>query len=254
MSPSLIEDWKTRYVEAKSLSEFAECDFVIESVIEDLNVKRAVFSQLESVLRDDAILASNTSALPITLLQQSRKVPGRMIGMHWCEPCHITKFMEVIRGDATSDRTVDLTLALAEGAGKEPTLVKRDIEGFVVNRLCYAMYREAFYLLEQGVSDIEMIDRAFRNVVGMWAEIAGPFRWMDLTGLPAYAAVMKRLFPTLSNATDVPERIQKLADDGARGVTNGRGFYNYTPEEAETWNKKLVDHVWAMREFSEKHP
>ena len=126
--------------------------------------------------------------------------------------------------------------------------MRKDVEGFVVNRLGYAMFREAFWLLENGVADVASIDRAFRNAVSVWANIAGPFRWMDLTGLPAYAAVMERLFPQLSTSTVVPETMRKLVDSGALGIANGRGFYPYTPEEAARWQAAVEENVWRVRE------
>jgi 3-hydroxybutyryl-CoA dehydrogenase len=115
------------------------------------------------------------------------------------------------------------------------------------------MYREAFHLLESGVADAETIDRSFRNAVGLWANIAGPFRWMDLTGLPAYAAVMERLFPKLSNSSEVPETMRKLIARGAKGISNGRGFYDYSPEEARRWEQLLIEHVWNVRAMAEKY-
>lgn len=253
-SSSLLSDWATRYTETDDLSTFRNCDFVIESVVEDPDAKRVTFDQIEAVIRPDVVLASNTSALPISKLQRDRKHPNRMIGTHWAEPCHLTRFLEVVRGEATDDATVQTTLALMERAGKEPTLVRKDIDGFIVNRIGYAMYREALHIVEQGVADFETIDRALRNSLGIWAEVTGPFRWMDLTGMPTYATVMNRLFPKLSNATIVPKVMQDLIDSGAAGISNGRGFYNYTPEEIHKWEQKIIDHVWAMREFSEKHP
>jgi 3-hydroxybutyryl-CoA dehydrogenase len=250
---SLRSEWAGRYVEADSLSSFGACDFVIESVIEDPDAKRAVFDAIEDVIAPTVPIASNTSALPITHLQAARKHPGRFIGMHWAEPCHLTRFLEVIRGERTDDATVDATLRLAESAGKEPSLVKKDVAGFIVNRLGYAMYREAVHLLESGVADVETIDRSFRNAVGLWANIAGPFRWMDLTGLPAYAAVMGRLFPQLSNRADVPETMAKLIASGAEGIRNGRGFYRYTPEQVERWEELLIEHVWKVRAMADEY-
>jgi len=149
--------------------------------------------------------------------------------------------------------TVNATLALARTAGKEPSLVSKDIAGFIVNRIGYAMFREALNLLENGVADAETIDRSFRNAVGLWANIAGPFRWMALAGLPAYAAVMSRLFPQLSNATELPQTMRTLVESGATGIANGRGFYNYTPEEAQRWEKLLIDHVWNVRAMTDRY-
>ncbi|WP_437193898.1 3-hydroxyacyl-CoA dehydrogenase family protein [Planctomicrobium sp. SH527] len=245
----VLTSWESRYRLAASLSEFSACDFVIESVIENLDVKESVFDQLEAAIGPTVPLASNTSALPISVLQERRKHPERMIGMHFGEPCHLTNFLEVIRGNQTDDATTEATIQLGNMIGKDPSLVQKDVPGFIVNRLGYALYREAFWMLEQGVADVATIDRAFSNAISIWANIAGPFRWMDLTGIPAYAAVMERLFPDLSQATEVPVRMKELVESGAQGIANGRGFYNYTPEEAAHWECLWKENVWRVNEL-----
>jgi 3-hydroxybutyryl-CoA dehydrogenase len=249
---SLLTDWSARYIVATSLTDFAPCDFVYESVVEDLRVKQSVYDQLEAIVRPAVPIASNTSALPISVLQRNRKHPARFVGSHWCTPCHVTRFLEIIKGEQTDDATVEAAMALGRACGKDPSLVRKDIDGFIVNRMAYAIFREAFHLLESGVADVATIDSAFRNVMGIWAPTCGPFRWMDLTGLPAYASVMKRLFPTLSNETDVPSTMQRLVDSGATGSQNGRGFYTYTPEEAARWEALIIEHVWKLRDLSSR--
>jgi 3-hydroxybutyryl-CoA dehydrogenase len=246
---SLSRGWKARYVEAEELCELRGCDYVIESISEDLDAKSVLFDSLETLIGESIPIASNTSAIPISVLQQGRRCPNRFVGMHWAEPCHLTRFLEVVRGRHTDEPTLRSTLALARRTGKEPTLVEKDIEGFIVNRLGYAMYREALYLLEAGVGDAEQIDLAFRNAMGLWSSIAGPFRWMDLTGLPAYAKVMKRLFPLLNRDTEVPKTMQDLVSNGALGIANGRGFYTYTDQEREDWQRRLHENVWRVREM-----
>lgn len=241
---SLWQGWEDRYQSAESLTDLTECQFVIESVVEDLEAKRSLFARLEEILAVHIPIGSNTSALPISRLQSKCRHPERVIGMHWAEPCHLTRFLEVIRGDKTDDATTQAAIQLGELAGKEPSLVQKDVPGFIVNRLGYAMYREAFWLLEQGVADVETIDRSFRNALSVWADVAGPFRWMDLTGLPAYASVMEHLLPELSRSTDVPHTMKELVASGARGIANGRGFYEYTPEEAKRWEQILTENVW----------
>ncbi len=250
MPASLLTAWPANYTETASVPDLAGCDFVIESIFEDLDAKRAVFDQLESVLTPDTPVASNTSALPISLLQHNRRHPGRFVGMHWAEPCHLTRFLEVVRGEKTDDATADAAVALGKRAGKDPSLVRKDVEGFIVNRIGYAMYREAFWLLENGVADAETIDRSFRNAHSVWANVCGPFRWMDLTGVPAYAAVMKRLWPRLSTATEVPQLMRDILAGGGKGIANGRGFYSYTPDEAREWERRLRENVWMVREMT----
>lgn len=242
-SESIQNNWRGRYFEVDSPHEFVDCDFVIECVIEDLAVKQALFARLEGILRPEVTIASNTSGLSITTLQQSMKDPGRLIGMHWADPSHVTRFMELIRGGQTSDAAYAAAAALSESCGKDPSLVRRDIEGFIVNRLGYAMYREALHLLESGVADVATIDVAFRNALGLWAAVAGPFRAVDYFGFATCAKAMETIFPTLSNETKPPSIIGKMLDEGANGMANGRGFYIYTPQETSRWKEIFRRHA-----------
>lgn len=248
-SESATGDWRCRFQAVRDVSELHACSFVIESIQEDLSAKVPVYHSLEQTVPPETPIASNTSALPISELQQACAYPQRLIGMHWGEPCHLTRFLEVIRGTHTDQQTVDRTVALGRKLDKDPAVVQRDVDGFIVNRLAYAMYREAFWLLENEVADVETIDRAFMHAIAVWANIAGPFRWMDLTGLPAYASVMERLFPKLSCDKSTPKLMRDLIVSGAEGVANGHGFYDYSPEEANQWRRKLEANVLAIRSF-----
>jgi 3-hydroxybutyryl-CoA dehydrogenase len=251
--PKMAEQWRQFYVEVDSVQAFSNCDFVIESIVEDFDAKCALFKEIEKVVGPSVPIATNTSALTITSLQQCLSQPGRFIGMHWAEPCHVTRFLEIIRGEQTDDATANAVMDLARALRKDPAMVRKDINGFIVNRLGYAMYREAFNLLESGVADVETIDRAFRNVVGLWATVVGPFRWMDLTGLKSYASAMEHMFPTLSNETRVPKVMRDLAAGGHNGIFTGRGFYEYTPEEAAFWQKLYHDQVWTITRLHERY-
>jgi len=244
---SLLKQWKDRLQITSDIPSLHPCGFVIESVPEDLQLKRTVYGEIEKAVGASVPIASNSSAIRISDLQQDRAHPNRFIGMHWAAPCHISRFLEVIRGELTDDATVAATMSLGKSAGKETCLVNRDIDGFIVNRIGYAMFREAFHLLESGVADVETIDSAFRNAIGLWAPIAGPFRWMDLTGLASYAPAMQRLFPQLSNSTSLPETMRKLVASGARGSVNGQGFYQYTTAETARWETTLIDNAWRVR-------
>lgn len=248
-----VRGWRKRYRLAASLTEMADCRFLIESVKEDLALKRAIFKELESVVHGSAVIASNTSSIPITVLQAGLQHPGRVIGMHWGEPAQIMRYLEIIPGRRTSKPTVGKTRRLAEICGKEPTVLSEDIRGFLSNRMMYAMIREAFHLVESGIADIETVDRSFRNDIGWWALLAGPFRWMDLTGIPAYALVMEGLLPELSNAKKVPALMRSTVGSGAKGISNARGFYPYTKRSAHEWEKKWVEFTYDIRKLADKY-
>jgi 3-hydroxybutyryl-CoA dehydrogenase len=160
----------------------------------------------------------------------------------------------LIRGEQTSDAAVETAADLARAIGKEPSLVQRDVPAFVVNRVGYAMYREAMHLVETGVADVETVDRSVRNALGLWATICGPFRWMDLTGGPAlYGRAMQDVWPTLSNATELPETLQKLVERGSQGIADGDGFYEYTEEQARAWEELFLQHAWTVRELMDRY-
>ena len=235
-------------------SLFANHEIVVESIIENVDEKRQVFRQLEGILSSTAVIGTNTSAIPVTILQSGLKHPERLLGIHWGEPAHILRFLEVICGEKTDIRYAERIVALAEEWGKEPSLVRRDIRGFITNRLMYSMMREAIYLVENGYATIEDIDRACRNDMGYWITFAGLFRFMDLTGIPAYLTVMKDLFPELNNSTKAPHFIDELVTSGAKGVSNAHGFYSYTKESAEKWEKLFIKFTYEIRKLAEKYP
>ena len=231
-----------------------KCKLVIECTLENLDIKKTVYKKIEDVIEKDAILTSNTSAIPISVLQKETTHPERFFGLHWAEPSHTTRFLEVIWGAESGVETAEYLYALAHYWGKEPTLVRKDIRGFISNRLMYAMYREAFYLVENGYATVEDIDRACRNNAGYWMTLVGVFRWMDLTGVAAYHNVMKDLFPTLNNSTEIPRLIDDIVADGGRGVANAKGFYNYTPEEARLWEETFAEFSYEIRKLALKYP
>jgi 3-hydroxybutyryl-CoA dehydrogenase len=253
LTKTQARDWQQRFQTVTSIGGLAASPFVIESVREDIAVKRQVYDELEGALGRQAVIASNTSSLPITQLQAGRRHPARIIGMHWGEPAQIMRYLEVTPGVRTSPATVKTTVRLGELCGKEPTVLNKDVQGFISNRIMYAMIREACHLVESGVADIPAVDRSFRNDIGYWATLAGPFRWMDLTGIPAYEAVMQGLLPKLSNAKKVPKMMTAMVASGALGVSNAKGFYPYTRAGARRWEKAWTDFTYEIRALADKY-
>lgn len=249
----LPQEWTKRYIEADSPAAFAPCDFVAESIIEDERAKTELFTAIESHVRADVPIATNTSAIPISLLQKGRAHPERFVGMHWLQPAYVTRFLEVIRGEQTNDRTFRLTEALGWRLGKEPALVHKDAPGFVANRLGYALMREAMHLIEEGVADPQTIERCMRHTWGSYLLVAGPLRNMDLWGLPLYAQVMERLFPELSNAQGPPPILRRMIEAGNTGAPAGKGWFEYAPGEAEQWERRIRELQWDMRALAEKY-
>ncbi len=254
----LINDLPENYLKKVLITEdyalLKDCQIVIECTLENLDIKKSVYQKIESVVGENTILTSNTSAIPISILQKQVRHPERFFGLHWSEPSHTTRFLEIICGEASDVAKGEYLYNISHFWGKEPTLVRKDIRGFITNRLMYALYREAFYLVENGYATVEDVDRACRNNAGYWMTLVGAFRWMDLTGVPAYHTVMKDLFPTLSTSTEVPELIDKIVREGGRGVANAKGFYDYTPEEAKLWEETFIEFSYEIRKLALKYP
>lgn len=232
----------------------ANSAFVIESITESIEAKRQVLRCLEEVVSPKTLIGSNTSAIPVTDLQQGTLHPERIVGIHWAEPAHVTRFMEIICGRHTRLACARRAMTLAVSWGKAPSLLRRDVRGFLTNRLMYAMLREAFHLVESGFATPADIDRSLRNDLGYWITFAGPFRYMDLTGIPAYAAVMRDLLPDLSCSKEVPALMQKMVQSGAGGVSNGKGFYRYTPAQARRWERLFLKFNYEIRALADKYP
>src|SRR5207249_1399851 len=143
--------------------------------------------------------------------------------------------------------------ALTLQVGKEPWLLRKYLRGFITNRIMYAMLREAFHLVESGVASIADVDRSLRNDLGYWITFVGPFRFMDLTGIPAYLAVMRDLLPDLDCSKQVPSLIAKLVQSGAQGTANARGFYDYTPAQARRWERRFLKFSYDIRALARKY-
>jgi 3-hydroxybutyryl-CoA dehydrogenase/5-formyl-3-hydroxy-2-methylpyridine 4-carboxylate dehydrogenase len=216
----------------------AIADFVVENVPERLDIKRSVFATLSGQARVDAILASDTSGIPISALQKGIENPGRVIGMHWSNPPHLIPVIEVIKGDQTAKATVDTTVALVESLGCVPGIVDRDVPGFVENRILYAIMREALHLLDEGVASAESIDRIVRWGIGYKLGVIGPLELLDVAGLDIYTAVAGYLNKDLCNDAGISATVTSKVRDGKLGLKTQGGLFEYTPEQIQAFARK----------------
>jgi 3-hydroxybutyryl-CoA dehydrogenase len=235
-------------------SVLANCSLVMECVIEDINIKSQVYKKITDVVSDTAVIASNTSAIAITILQRLVKSPERFIGIHFAEPAYATRFMEITCGECTDNKFADWAFNLAHHWGKEPTLLRKDIKGFITNRLMYAVYREIFHLINEGKTNMEDADKAFRYGVGSWITLMGLFRRMDYIGLPDFAETFKNLFPQLSNTNQVPPVMQQIVEENGRGIQNLKGLYHYTDKEAKEWEAAFADFNEEIYRLAASYP
>lgn len=228
-------DAASRITTTTDVAEAAdEAELVVETISEELEAKRAVLLAAERSA-PGAILASNTSSLPLEAIAEGLERPGRFAGLHWLNPPELVELVEVVGAGRTEPSVLSALAAWMGALGKAPIVLPHQVPGFVVNRLQYALLREAFALVDQGVCTFEDVDRALTRGLGArWAAI-GPFETMDLGGLDVFAAVAKNLLPELSNAGEPPAFLERAVADGALGIKTGRGLRgDYTQEAIET--------------------
>lgn len=230
-----VDHYESRLEITEDYGQLKNCDLVFECVIEDIAIKASVYNKIAKEVEVDTIIASNTSAIAISILQQLVPNPERFIGIHWAEPAYATRFMEITCGEKTCLDYAEWVFDIAHDWGKEPTLLRKDIRGFITNRLMYAVYREIFHLVDHGHATIEDVDKAFRYDAGSWITLMGVLRRMDFVGLADSTEILKNIFPILCNADKVPPLMQEMVDSNARGTQNQVGLYKYTPKEAKEW-------------------
>ncbi|HZO62121.1 MAG TPA: 3-hydroxyacyl-CoA dehydrogenase NAD-binding domain-containing protein, partial [Gaiellaceae bacterium] len=225
-------------------------DFVIEAVPEKLELKHEVFKQFEQHVAPDAILASNTSGIPITKIAEAVEHPSRVVGMHWSNPPHLIPMIEVIPGEQTAPATVDATSELVRRIGYHP-VVEREVPGFVENRILYAILRECLDLVDRGIIDPEGLDLNVRWGIGYKLAVIGPMELLDMAGLDIYHAVGSYLNQDLSTSGDVSSTIRDLIDKGRLGMKTGGGIYDYTPEQVDELRAKRAGKLVAVRKALE---
>lgn len=206
------------------LEAAADADHAIETVVEDLDVKREVLARLDALCRDDVILASNTSQFSITALAAATRRPDRVIGSHWFNPPPVMQLIEVIRGAETSDETLRITLELAERYGKKTVVCNKDTPGFITSRLIIALGLEAMRIVEEGVASVEDVDEACRLAFN---HAMGPLDTMDFSGLDTALHVADAMREQYGERFLAPQNLRVLVNGGHLGRKTGRGFRDY---------------------------
>lgn len=222
---------------SSDMKSLKDCDFLVECVVEDMGIKHKFFEQLSEIMREDAIIASNTSGLSITKIAESVKNPARFAGMHWFNPPHIIPLIEVIKGDKTAQETADIIYDISLKIGKKPIYVNKDVPGFIANRIQLAVMRECVYMLENGIGTAEDIDKCMKYALGFRYACIGPFEVVDFGGLDTFYHVADYLWEDLSDAKKPYGLFKKLIEEKNLGVKTGKGFYDYSGDKA----KKALD-------------
>ncbi len=218
------DDLRSRVSATTRLADLADCDLVIESIVEDLDAKRALFNELNHLINPDAILATNTSTLSVIELAMETSRPDRVCGIHFFNPAPLMSIVEVVRPLCASGATIDAVTAFVVACGKEPVHVK-DQAGFVVNALLFPYLNNAVRLLEQGVASKEDIDAAMKGGCGF---PMGPFALLDLVGLDTSLAILDALHSEFAEANFAPvPLLRRMVSAGQLGRKSGQGFYDY---------------------------
>lgn len=221
-------------------------DFVVEAVKEDLEVKREVFASLDQLCRPGVILASNTSAFSPTDLGDATKRPDRVLVTHYFNPPYLLPAVEVVPGRLTSRATVEAAVALCQSIGKQPVVLKKEVPGFVSNRLQFALYREASALVEQGVVSAEDLDRLVVTSIGNRLGVFGPITIADLGGLDVYESICRTVYPRLSRATGPSPALVAGVAKGRLGAKSGQGVYEWPAEKIAAARRRLAEHAAMM--------
>ncbi|WP_251341335.1 3-hydroxyacyl-CoA dehydrogenase family protein [Haloplanus halophilus] len=224
----------------------ADAALVVESVSEDIDTKEAVFETLAASAPEEAVLATNTSGIPISDVGAAvPDVADRVVGCHWWNPPYLLPTVEVVRGEETSDETVERTAAFVEAVDREPIVVERDVPGFVWNRIQFAVLRECTHLVSEGVASLEDVERAVRDGYALRTAVVGPFETADLAGLDLFRTIAGNLYPHLSDAEDPGPLFEERLAAGRGGVADGAGFHEYD-EEPEALLRRRNERVAAV--------
>ena len=224
-----------------------DADFVVEAVPEDLPLKRRVFDQIESAARPDAILATNTSVIPISKIMGGLNDKSRALGTHWWNPPYLVPLVEVIGTRWTSPETIERTIALLAAAGKTPVHVKKDVPGFVGNRLQHALWREAIALIESGICDAETVDTVIKASFGLRLAVLGPLENADLVGTDLTLAIHQTVLPAIDSRPGPSPHLEALVASGKRGFKSGEGFRSWTAEAQAALRARLLRHLKSAR-------
>jgi len=224
---------RARIASATSLDAAAAVDLVIEAVPERLELKQRLFAELDALCPPRTVLASNTSGLSINAIASALARPERFVGTHFFTPADVIPLVEVVRGDATTDATVDFVMRVLRSAGKRPVLVRRDIPGFIANRIQHALAREAIALLEQGVASAADIDEVVRWSLGLRLALTGPLEQRDLNGIDVHHAIASYLYAELENRSTPAPLLTAMVGRGELGAKSGKGFYDWPAERRE---------------------
>ena len=239
-----IDDAVARVSTTTDLAEAADgAQFVVEAVFEELTLKQRVFVRLDELCPEETILATNTSVMSIGEIGASTRHRERVIGTHFWNPPYLIPLVEVVRTPYTAQEVIDGTIGLLREVGKRPIDVKKDVPGFVANRLHHALWREAISIVEQGIADPETVDESIRYGFGLRLPVLGPLENADMVGLDLTLSIHDYILPHIEDSPQPSALLRQKVADGDLGFKTGEGFRTWTPEAAEASRKRLAEYL-----------
>ncbi len=227
-------------------------DLVIEAVFEVQEVKQSVYATIERLYRGRPVLATNTSGLPLDELGAPLTYPHRFLAMHFFQPADVFPMIEVVRGERTEDAAMAVAVAAVKRAGREPIVLERAVNGYLINRLQHSILHEAYHLLESGIATAEMIDNVAKLLLGPRMCITGLLEQKDLAGLEMHAQAQRSIVPTLSH-TNVPSPyLQDMVARGDVGVRSGRGFYDWRGRDGAGTQRRAGERLQRLLAYLEQ--
>jgi 3-hydroxybutyryl-CoA dehydrogenase len=220
----ILEDWQ----------DWNQFSWIIETVAENLELKKQVFQYLDQVVPADIPIGSNSSGFPISKIAEDLKTANRMMGAHYFMPAEVVPLVEIVMGQKTELKYAEQACEYYKAIDKKPVLVKKDIPGFLANRIQHALMREALSLVQEGIATPADIDDAVRYSFGFRYAAVGPMTQKEISGWDGMANAAKEIYPSLSNITTLPPKVVQLMADGKTGMKAGEGFRKWTPEEIKT--------------------
>jgi 3-hydroxybutyryl-CoA dehydrogenase len=217
-----------------------DADWIFEAAPEDLELKQQIFERLDAAARADAVLATNTSVMRVGDIATRARRRGRIVGTHWWNPPFLVPLVEVVQGPETQPATIQRTIALLEALGKTPVHVRRDVAGFVGNRLQHALWREAFDLVDKGVCDAETVDTVVKAGFGRRLAVLGPIENADLVGLDLTLAIHEYVLPQLDPPSRPSEGLRRRVESGQLGMKTGAGFRRWSDRAAAEARERVL--------------
>jgi 3-hydroxybutyryl-CoA dehydrogenase len=242
--PEDIEPALQRITTTTNMTKAVEnADFVVEAAIENLQIKQKIFKDLDAACPPETILATNTSVISITEIAADTKHKERVVGTHFWNPPYLIPLVEVVRGDGTSDQTMDRTMDLLKRVGKHPVRVNKDVPGFVGNRLQHALWREAVSIVEHGIADAATVDECIKYGFGLRLPVLGPMENADLVGTDLTLAIHNYILKHLEKSPDASPLLKDLVDRGDLGFKSGKGFQKWSDEDIKKVQQGLKTYL-----------